>query len=178
MIQILFLTLLVVAAPQQSFSSGASSEDASDLTTLKKQVEASADLDAEAKQTLVAAIDEASRLKQKATELDAKINANSELPDAATTAEQVSVDLQEVKDKLAEEKLASSKSPTNVDDKSVSGEQLEKKISSSEEEVTRLSQEIEEIEKEMGRRATLTGPAQIESTEANSQRAARTSIAT
>ena len=171
MIQILLLALLVVGAPQQSFSSGASSEDAGDLTTLRTQVEASADLDAEAKKTLVAALDEASRSKQKANELDAKIKANSELPDAAKTAEQVSVDLQEVKDKLAEEKLASSKSPTNVDDKSVSSEQLEKRISSSEEEVTRLSQEIEEIEKEMGRRATLTGPAQIESTEANSQRA-------
>ena len=170
MIQLLILTLLAATVPQQSFSSGAQSEDARDLTELKKQVETSADLDAEAKKTLTAAIDEAARSKQKASELDAKTKANSELPDAAKEAERVSADLQELKDKLAKNKLDLTKSPNIVDDKKVSNEQLEKSISSSGDEVNRLSQEIEEIEKEMGRRATQTGPAQIQTSEAIAKR--------
>ena len=170
MIQLFILTLLAVAVPQQSFSSGAQSEDARDLTELKKQTEASTELDAEAKKTLVGAIDEASRSIQKASELDAKIKANSELPDAAKEAEKVSADLQKLKDSLAKEKLTSAKSPEVVDDNSVSNEQLEKKISSSGEEVNRLLQAIEEIEREMGRRATQTSAAQTQSTEANVKR--------
>ena len=171
MIQFLILTLLAIAVPQESPPAGPQSEDERDLASLREQVETATDLNADAKQALVAAIDEASRSMQKVSDLGAKIKTISELPDAEKEAGELSAKLKEVKDKLAEDKSAQSDSPDVVDDKSVSDEQLEAKISSSEEEVDRLSQSIEEIEKEMERRDTQTGPTQIQSTEANAERA-------